>query len=197
MSPRCYRTQRYTIKKNNIKRTLYFFVFWSIFAPMKILYTIVGTTSLILGIIGIFLPLLPTTPFLLLTAAMYFRSSPRWYHWLIQQKYLGSYIRNFREHKAIPLHAKIISVSLIWITLSYCAIWTLPYIWARILFLIIAIGTTWHILSYKTLKHHIRTAREKQLIKTLKKFFKRQTINLGRNIFVFASNPLYLCTILV
>ena len=143
MSPRCYRTQRYTIKKNNIKRTLYFFVFWSIFAPMKILYTIVGTTSLILGIIGIFLPLLPTTPFLLLTAAMYFRSSPRWYHWLIQQKYLGSYIRNFREHKAIPLHAKIISVSLIW---------TLPYIWARILFLIIAIGTTWHILSYKTLK---------------------------------------------
>ena len=101
MSPRCYRTQRYTIKKNNIKRTLYFFVFWSIFAPMKILYTIVGTTSLILGIIGIFLPLLPTTPFLLLTAAMYFRSSPRWYHWLIQQKYLGSYIRNFRAKRAV------------------------------------------------------------------------------------------------
>ena len=101
MSPRCYRTQRYTIKKNNIKRTQHFFVFWSIFAPMKILYTIVGTTSLILGIIGIFLPLLPTTPFLLLTAAMYFRSSPRLYYWLIQQKYLGSYIRNFREHKAI------------------------------------------------------------------------------------------------
>lgn len=68
---------------------------------MKILYTIVGTTSLILGIIGIFLPLLPTTPFLLLTAAMYFRSSPRWYHWLIQQKYLGSYIRNNREFDAI------------------------------------------------------------------------------------------------
>lgn len=92
------------------------------------------------------------TPFLLLTAAMYFRSSPRLYYWLIQQKYLGSYIRNFREHKAIPLHAKIVSVSLIWITLSYCAIWILPYIWARILFLIIAISTTWHIVSYKTLK---------------------------------------------
>ena len=62
------------------------------------------------------------------------------YYWLIQQKYLGSYIRNFREHKAIPLHAKIVSVSLIWITLSYCAIWILPYIWARILFLIIAVS---------------------------------------------------------
>ena len=128
MSPRCYRTQRYTIKKNNIKRTLYFFVFWSIFASMKILYTIVGTTSLILGIIGIFLPLLPTTPFLLLTAAMYFRSSPRLYYWLSQRNYLGSYIRNFREHKAISLHANIFSGSLIWSALSYCAICILPYI---------------------------------------------------------------------
>lgn len=130
----------------------HFFVFWSIFASMKVLYTVAGTISLILGIIGIFLPLLPTTPFLLLTAAMYFRSSPRLYNWLIQQKYLGTYIRNFRENKAIPLHAKIVSVSLIWITLGYCAIWIAPYPWARILFLIIATGTTWHILSYKTLK---------------------------------------------
>ena len=119
---------------------------------MKALYTVVGTISLILGIIGIFLPLLPTTPFLLLTAAMYFRGSPRLYHWLIRQKYLGSYIRNFHEHKAIPLHAKIISVSFIWITLRYCAIWTVPYTWTRILLLIIATGITRHILSYKTLK---------------------------------------------
>lgn len=131
---------------------LHFFVFWSIFASMKIAYIVIGTISLILGIIGIFLPLLPTTPFLLLTAAMYFRSSPRLYNWLIQQKYLGSYIRNFREHKAIPLHAKIVPVSLVWISLSYCAIWVVPYLWTGILFLILAGGTTWHILSYKTLK---------------------------------------------
>lgn len=130
----------------------HFFVFWSIFASMKILYTVIGTISLILGIIGIFLPLLPTTPFLLLTAAMYFRSSPRLYNWLIRQKYLGTYIRNFREHKAIPLHAKIISITLIWISLSYCAIWVVPYIWTGIIFFILASGTTWHILSYKTLK---------------------------------------------
>ena len=152
MSPRCYRTQRYTIKKNNIKRTLYFFVFWSIFAPMKILYTIVGTTSLILGIIGIFLPLLPTTPFLLLSAALYFRGSPRLYSWLIHQKQLGPYIKNFREYRAIPLRAKVISVSLIWITLSYCIFQIAPYLWLKIVLLAIAIGTTWHILSYKTLK---------------------------------------------
>ena len=73
---------------------------------MKYLLIILGSICLMLGIIGIFLPLLPTTPFLLLAAALYFRSSERLYQWLIQQKHLVSYIRNFREFRAIPLRAK-------------------------------------------------------------------------------------------
>ena len=121
-------------------------------ASMKIFYTVTGTISLVLGIIGIFVPLLPTTPFLLLSAAFYFRGSPRLYRWLIQQKQLGPYIKNFREYRAIPLRAKIISLSLIWITLSYCIFQIAPYLWLKIILLAIAIGTTWHILSYKTLK---------------------------------------------
>lgn len=119
---------------------------------MKALYILIGTLSLILGIIGIFVPLLPTTPFLLLTAALYVRSSPRLYDWLIHQKYLGNYIRNFRENKAIPLKAKIISISLIWITMLYCIIFIIPYWWLKILLLLIGTGTSCHILSFKTLK---------------------------------------------
>lgn len=119
---------------------------------MKALYILLGSLSLVLGIIGIFLPLLPTTPFLLLTAALYVRSSPRLYNWLLRQKHLGPYIRNFREHKAIPLKAKIISVSLIWITILYCVIFLLPYWWLKVLLLLIAAGTSYHILSFKTLK---------------------------------------------
>ena len=69
---------------------------------MKTVCIILGTVSLALGIIGIFLPLLPTTPFLLLTAALYFRGSPRLYQWLLNHKCLGPYIRSFRENKAIP-----------------------------------------------------------------------------------------------
>ena len=112
--------QRYIIKSKNIEQlSLFFFIFWSIFASMKIFYTVTGTISLVLGIIGIFVPLL-LPPFLLLSAAFYFRGSPRLYRWLIQQKQLGPYIKNFREYRAIPLRAKIISLSLIWITLSYC-----------------------------------------------------------------------------
>ena len=85
---------------------------------MKYLLIILGSICLALGVIGIFLPLLPTTPFLLLSAALYFRSSEKLYQWLIRQKYLGTYIRNFREHRAIPLRAKIISIAMIWITLT-------------------------------------------------------------------------------
>ena len=119
---------------------------------IKALLIILGCLSLVLGIIGIFLPILPTTPFLLLSAALFFRSSNQLYEWLINQKYLGTYIRNIREHRAIPLRAKIISVSMVWITLLYCAIATTEVIWLRIFFIILATGITWHILSYKTLK---------------------------------------------
>lgn len=122
------------------------------FCDMKVLYILFGTPSLALGIIGIFLPLLPTTPFLLLTAALYVRSSPRLYNRLLHHKYLGSYIRNFRENKAIPLRAKIISVSLIWITILNCIFFIVPYWWLKAVLLLIAAGTSYHILSFKTLK---------------------------------------------
>ena len=119
---------------------------------MKYILIVLGSISLTLGVIGIFLPLLPTTPFLLLAAALYVRSSEELYNWLIHQKYLGTYIRNFREHKAIPLHAKIISVTLVWITLLYCAIGISENIYLSIGLLILAVGISWHILSYKTSK---------------------------------------------
>ena len=65
---------------------------------------------------------------------------------------LGSYIRNFRENKAIPLRAKIISVSLIWITILNCIFFIVPYWWLKAVLLLIAAGTSYHILSFKTLK---------------------------------------------
>lgn len=119
---------------------------------MKYILIALGSLSLALGVIGIFLPLLPTTPLLLLSAALYVRSSERLYQWLIHQKYLGAYIRNFREHRAIPLRAKIISVSMVWISLTYCAITISDSVWLKAMFILLAIGISWHILSYRTLK---------------------------------------------
>ncbi len=119
---------------------------------MKHLYIALGSVSLALGIIGIFVPLLPTTPFLLLTAALYFKGSPRLYNWLLHQKHLGPYIRQFREEKAIPLRAKILSVTLMWGTMLYCVFFLVPLIWVKVLLLCIAAGVTYHILSFRTLK---------------------------------------------
>ncbi|MDR1524379.1 MAG: YbaN family protein [Tannerella sp.] len=119
---------------------------------MKIILVILGTVSLVLGIVGIFVPLLPTTPFLLLSAAAYFKGSARLYKWLLNQKYLGPYIRNFKENKAIPLHAKIYAVVLLWGTIGYCILFLSLPVYVRVILGIIAAGVTWHILSFKTLK---------------------------------------------
>lgn len=119
---------------------------------MKYLLIVLGTLSLLLGVVGAFLPVLPTTPFLLLTAALYMRSSSRLYEWLLSHPYLGEYIRNFREHKAIPLRVKVVSVSLVWITLLYCAVFVARVWWMRAMFIFIATAVSIHILHYRTLK---------------------------------------------
>ena len=119
---------------------------------MKYFLAFLGTVSLALGVIGIFLPLLPTTPFLLLAAALYFRSSQVLYNWLLAHPHLGPYIRNFRENRAIPLRVKIISVSLVWGTLLYCTFAIADSWWLKIFFILLATGISIHILHYKTLK---------------------------------------------
>ena len=119
---------------------------------MKFLFAFLGSVSLVLGIMGVFLPVLPTTPFLLLAAAMYMRSSQRLYDWLMSHKHLGAYIRNFREHKALPLRVKVVSVTMVWATLLYCAIFVAKEWWMSAIFIAIATGVTVHILSFKTLK---------------------------------------------
>ncbi|MBQ8220154.1 MAG: YbaN family protein [Bacteroidaceae bacterium] len=116
---------------------------------MKLLYLLLGTLSLILGIIGIFLPVLPTTPLLLLTAFCYYRGSSRMYDWLMSHPKLGPYIRNFREHRMIPRRVKAYILTMLWLSLLFCA-YILHPIWLKCLMIAIAIGVTIHILSYKS-----------------------------------------------
>jgi uncharacterized membrane protein YbaN (DUF454 family) len=117
---------------------------------MKTLYIILGAISLALGIAGIFLPVLPTTPFLLLTAAMWMRGSPRLYERLMAHPRLGPYISDFREHRAIPLRAKIVSVATLWTTILLSTFLAVHAWWLRALLIAIAIAVTLHILSFKT-----------------------------------------------
>ncbi len=123
------------------------------FCAVRTFLVILGGLSLVLGLLGIFVPLLPTTPFLLLAAALWVRSSPRLYAWLLSHRRLGPYIRNFRENRAIPLRAKVFSVTLLWATLLYCIVAVVDaWWWAQLVLLCVAVGVTWHILSFATLR---------------------------------------------
>lgn len=117
---------------------------------MKYLLIVLGLLSLSLGIIGIFLPVLPTTPFLLLSSALFLKSSPRLYGWLMNHPVFGPYIRDFMLKRSIPKKAKIISISMLWMSLLCCAVFVAEHWALRLLFILIAIGVTIHILSYKT-----------------------------------------------
>jgi len=118
----------------------------------RIFLIIVGSLSFGLGVLGIFLPLLPTTPLLLLAAACYVRSSDRLYHWLITHKRFGPYIKNYREGKGIPLKAKVIGVSLLWLSMSFTILFVVPLVSIKILLFLIASYFTRFILKQKTLE---------------------------------------------
>ena len=112
---------------------------------------IAGFLALVLGILGLFIPLLPTTPFLLLAATCFFRSSGRLYTWLIHHKWFGDYIRHYREHKAITLHAKVVTLVLLWSVIGYTTFGIVNTWWVRILLGVVAAGVSIHILHLKTL----------------------------------------------
>lgn len=114
--------------------------------------TVAGCISLGLGVIGAFLPVLPTTPLLLLAAFLFLRGNRRLYDWLMNHPRLGSYIADFTKNKAIPLRIKVVAISTLWLTLLYCAVFVADH-WAfRGFFILIAVAVTIHILSYKTLR---------------------------------------------
>lgn len=120
---------------------------------MKTLFIALGCAAFALGVAGIFLPLVPTTPFLLLAAGLWVRSSPRLYGWLLAHPLWGRYLKNFRENRAIPLRAKVGLLALMWASMLFCIFGLLDEVlWAQALLLAVAVGVTWHILSFPTLE---------------------------------------------
>ncbi len=108
-----------------------------------------GFISLILGIIGIVIPILPTTPFLLLASAAFAKSSKRFDRWLLNNKILGAYIRNYRDGKGLPLKIKILTLSLLWATILISILFLLDLIWVLILLILIALAVSIHIILIK------------------------------------------------
>lgn len=111
---------------------------------------VIGWLSVTLGIIGIFLPVLPTTPFLLLAAACFVRSSRRFYDWLVTHPRLGPWFRDYLEGNGIPLKGKVYAIATMWLSIGVSC-WLVPMFWARIGMLTSATLVSIYILRMKTL----------------------------------------------
>ena len=127
----------------------------------KWMFVFIGVLAVGIGTVGILVPLLPTTPFLLLAAACFIRSSDRLYQWLITHKWFGSYLRNYIEHHAITNRAKIVTLLLLWSTLCFTALWVINTLAIRVLLLVIGLGVTLHVLSFKTLTREMKSEKNK------------------------------------
>jgi len=85
-----------------------------------------GFISMSLGLIGIPVPGLPTTPFMILAAACFARSSQRFYDWIINNKLFGSHVKNYREGNGIPKRSKPIILGTMWIFVSFAVLVAIP-----------------------------------------------------------------------
>ena len=116
----------------------------------KALLIFLGTVCVGLGVLGMFLPLLPTTVFLLMAAYCYSHSSERFHTWLINNRLFGSYIRNYRSGKGISMRQKISTITILWASIGF-SIWAIgASIWIDVLLLTIAAGVTIHLVLIRT-----------------------------------------------
>lgn len=117
---------------------------------MKIFLIILGMLSVGLGAIGIILPILPTTPFLLLAAWLFLKSSDKFYVWLLNHRIFGKYVKDYIEKKGIRKGIKIWAIGLLWPSIIFSSLF-IPLWIGRITLYIIATLVTMHILKLRTL----------------------------------------------
>lgn len=105
----------------------------------KTILICLGTISLCVGALGVFVPGLPTTPFLLISASLYLRSSDKLFQTLVTNKYLGSYILKFRSDKGMTKRVKIYSICIMWIMLTLSCLFLTTLLSVKLLFLVLGI----------------------------------------------------------
>jgi len=114
-------------------------------ASCRLLLVILGTICVIVGLIGVVLPILPTTPFMLLAAWCYMRSSRRFYNWIMNNKVFGPILREWRLYRSIPKRAKIMAMILMPSTFAISILFFVPIFWVQILLTIMCLGMLYFI----------------------------------------------------
>jgi uncharacterized membrane protein YbaN (DUF454 family) len=121
-----------------------------------------GTLAVILGTLGIFLPVLPTTPFLLLAAFCYARSSERLHGWLLTNRWFGEYLSNYYEGRGMRRRDKIVALALIWASIGWTITNAVSVWWGKLILLAVALSVTVYLLRLKTMKSEPQEASEQQ-----------------------------------
>lgn len=106
-----------------------------------------GWCSIVAGVIGIFLPIVPTVPFLLLAVACFARSSVRFHSWLVDHKHLGPLVRNYLHSGRIPQRAKVVAICMVWISFPASAFLFVEIVWIRMVLMAAAIALTLYLIS--------------------------------------------------
>ena len=118
--------------------------------PLRYLLIALGFTAVGLAVVGILVPILPTTPFLLLAAFLFGRSSPRFYRWLHTNRWFGAYLTNYRAGRGLPLREKVLTLCALWLAILISVTFALSSWWARGSLLLIATAVTIHLLRIPT-----------------------------------------------
>jgi len=115
-------------------------------------YLVGGILLVAIGVIGIFLPVLPTTIFLILASACFVKSSPKANEWLRNHKILGVYLKNYQDKSGLTIKSKVINIIFLWITISVSAFLLTESLPIKILLFAIATGVSIHLIMIKTKK---------------------------------------------
>lgn len=116
----------------------------------RIAFIVVGHLCLALGITGVILPVLPGVVFLIASAACYARGSMRFYNWLLGHKLLGPPVRDWEEHRAMTVQAKVVSILMLVGGIAVTILFVVKLLWLRVMLAVMAIGLTTLILIIKT-----------------------------------------------
>jgi uncharacterized membrane protein YbaN (DUF454 family) len=120
-------------------------------ATLRWLLLAAGFAAVALAVVGIFLPVLPTVPFLLLALACFGRSSQRFYAWLLEHAHLGPIVRPYLGGKGLTRTSKLKAISLVWISIAASVLFLLETTWVRVILLIVACSVSLYMLRLPTL----------------------------------------------
>lgn len=112
-----------------------------------------GSVLVGIGVLGIFLPLLPSTIFFLGAAACFGRSSPGAYRWLTTNRWFGRHLHNYQRERGATVPAKLFSIGSLWLGIGITEYFFLENIWLRVVLLVIAVAVTTHLVRLRTIHH--------------------------------------------